>query len=84
MNRETLVSLLATAKRLLARTETQIRLLQGAMATPGEVTDSAEASRVLEALQQQRIERVLEVQGLQDELSAYPADSDKGPARSLD
>jgi hypothetical protein len=76
MNRDKLVSLLATAKRRLGRTETQIRLLQGAIATPGEVTDLAEASRVLEALQQQRIERLLEVQALQDELTQHPEESE--------
>jgi hypothetical protein len=72
MKRETLVSLLATAERRLARIEAGIRLLRGAIATPGEVTDLAEASRVLESLQQQRIERLLEVQALQDELAQYP------------
>ena len=76
MNRETLVSLLATAKRRLARIEAGIRLLRGALATPGEVTDLAEASRVLEALQQQRIERLLEVEALQDELARHPEDDD--------
>jgi alpha-D-ribose 1-methylphosphonate 5-triphosphate synthase subunit PhnH len=71
MDRATLVKLLATAKGQLAQTEARIRRLLGAMTTPGEFLDLSEATRVLEALQQRRIERVLEVQGIQDELAAH-------------
>jgi hypothetical protein len=71
MDRATLINLHATAKARLAQTEARIRRLLGAMMTPGELLDLSETTRVLEALQQRRIERVLEVQGIQDELAAH-------------
>ena len=70
MNRVTLVTLVATTKARLAQTEAKIRQLLGAMAALGEIFDMPEANRKLEALQQERIERLLEVQGLQDEIAA--------------
>lgn len=83
MKRVTLVTLLAMAKERLAQTEAHIRQLLGAMSAPGEVADLPEATRKLEALQQERIERVLEVQALQDELAARDDEGDEaGPAHS--
>jgi hypothetical protein len=76
MDRITLKRLLANAKGRLAQTEARIRRLLGAMTTPGEAADQAEAMRAIEFLQQKRIEQVLEVQGIQDELAAHPADGD--------
>jgi hypothetical protein len=70
MDRITLTDLLAAAKDRLARTETQIRTILGAMTMPGERFDIGEAEQTLNALQQMRIDRVLEVHGIQDEIAA--------------
>jgi hypothetical protein len=76
MDRVTLKRLLASAKGRLAQTEARIRRLLGAITMPGEIADQAEAARAIESLQQKRIEQVLEVQGIQDELAAHSVDGD--------
>jgi hypothetical protein len=64
----TLTILLAAAKGRLCRAETGVRKLLGTMSTAEEILDLSEAKRVLEALQQMRIERVFVVHGIQDGL----------------
>jgi hypothetical protein len=70
MDRTVLTDLLAAAKERLARTETRIRTLLGAMTMPEGRFDITEAKQRLNALQQMRIDRVLEVHGIQDEIAA--------------
>ena len=77
MDRPELMKLLAAAELRLTQTETHIRLHLGAMnAAEDAAEDLSEAKRVLETLQQRRVECGLEVQRLRDEIASCPEDGD--------
>jgi hypothetical protein len=69
MDRPTLLTLLAAAEKRLAQTEAQILRHLGAM-TAAEGEDDSDARQRLEALQQQRIEHLLDVERLRDEVAS--------------
>jgi hypothetical protein len=74
MDRPVLMRLLAGAEQRLVLTEAHIRQHLGAINGAEGDQDLSEAKRVLETLQQQRIECGLEVQRLQDEIACCRED----------
>ena len=70
MERSTVMVLLEAAGHRLAETEARIRRELGSMTATTEEAARSETKRQIEALQQERIEEVLDVQRLQDELDS--------------
>jgi hypothetical protein len=70
MERSAIMILLEAAGQRLAETETLIRRELGAMTATVDEAERSETKRQIEALQQERIEQVLEVQRLHDELDS--------------
>jgi hypothetical protein len=70
MERSAIMILLEAAGQRLAEIETHIRRGLGAMTATVDEAERSETKRQIEALQQERIEQVLEVQRLHDELDS--------------
>jgi hypothetical protein len=70
MERSAIMILLEAAGQRLAETETLIRRELGAITATVDEAERSETKRQIEALQQERIEQVLEVQRLHDELDS--------------